>query len=94
MAERSEGIDGRADAEQVLAETYEQLTALRSEGRNHIWGFAARNLVRPVWLGQQEQRPDVLRWQSAVALLPFHGFGDAGTVPARSARRLGPVDWW
>ena len=44
----------------VLAETYEQLAALRQEGRNHIWGFAARNLVRPVWLGQQEQRPDVL----------------------------------
>ena len=46
--------------QQVLAETYEQLAALRSEGRNHIWGFAARNLVRPVWLAQQEQRPDVL----------------------------------
>ena len=44
----------------VLAETYEQLAALRSEGRDHIWGFAARNLVRPVWLGQGDQRPDVL----------------------------------
>ena len=44
----------------VLAETYEQLAALRSEGRDHIWGFAARNLVRPVWLSQQEQQPDVL----------------------------------
>ena len=44
----------------VLGGTYEQLAALRSEGRDHIWGFAARNLVRPVWLSQQEQRPDVL----------------------------------
>ena len=44
----------------VLAKTYEQLAALRQEGRDHIWGFAARNLVRPVWLAQQEQRPDVL----------------------------------
>ena len=44
----------------VLSETYEQLVTLRGQGRNHIWGFAARNLVRPVWLAQQEQRPDVL----------------------------------
>ncbi len=44
----------------VLTETYEQLVTLRGQGRNHIWGFAARNLVRPVWLAQQEQRPDVL----------------------------------
>ena len=44
----------------MLAQTYDQLAALRQEGRNHIWGFAARNLVRPVWLSQQEQRPDVL----------------------------------
>ena len=43
-----------------LTATYEQLAALRQEGRNHIWGFMARNLVRPVWLSQQEQKPDVL----------------------------------
>ena len=44
----------------VLAETYEQLAELRSQGRDHIWGFAARNLVRPVWLAQKDQRPTVL----------------------------------
>ena len=54
-----EGINDEP-TQQVLAETYEQLAALRQEGRNHIWGFAARNLVRPVWLGQQDQRPSVL----------------------------------
>ena len=54
-----EGVDDEP-TQRVLAETYEQLAALRSEGRDHIWGFAARNLVRPVWLSQQEQRPDVL----------------------------------
>ena len=43
-----------------LTATYEQLATLRQEGRNHIWGFMARNLVRPVWLSQQEQQPDVL----------------------------------
>ena len=45
---------------QLLKETYERLCVLRSQGRDHIWGFAARNLVRPVWLSQQDQRPDVL----------------------------------
>ena len=56
------GREGVTDepTQSVLAETYEQLAALRQQGRDHIWGFAARNLVRPVWLGQQEQRPDVL----------------------------------
>ena len=65
----------------VLAETYEQLAALRSEGRDHIWGFAARNLVRPVWLGQQDQRPDVLVGNPPWLSYRYHGFGDAGTVP-------------
>ena len=44
----------------TLTATYEQLRALKSEGRNHIWGFVARNLVRPVWLSQPEQRADIV----------------------------------
>ena len=44
----------------TLTATYEQLRTLNSEGRNHIWGFVARNLVRPVWLSQSEQRADVV----------------------------------
>ena len=44
----------------LLRDTYERLATLRSQGRDHIWGFAARNLVRPVWLSQHDQRPDVL----------------------------------
>ncbi|MBI2872968.1 MAG: N-6 DNA methylase [Chloroflexi bacterium] len=43
-----------------LAETYETLRRLHGEGRDHIWGFVARNLVRPVWLSQAEQRADVV----------------------------------
>ncbi|MBI2172525.1 MAG: hypothetical protein HYU30_11035 [Chloroflexi bacterium] len=43
-----------------LAQTYELLRRLHAEGRDHIWGFVARNLVRPVWLSQQEQRADVV----------------------------------
>lgn len=44
----------------VLAQTYGHLRDLHQAGRDHIWGFVARNLVRPVWLAQEEQRADVL----------------------------------
>ena len=44
----------------VLLETYKHLTELRAAGRNHIWGYVARNLVRPVWLSSVDQRPDVV----------------------------------
>ena len=43
-----------------LTATYETLRQLHRAGRNHIWGFVARNLVRPVWLSQEEQRADVI----------------------------------
>ncbi len=43
-----------------LAHTYETLRQLHRDGRDHIWGFVARNLVRPVWLAQEDQRVDVL----------------------------------
>lgn len=44
----------------VLLKTYEQLSELRAAGRNHIWGYVARNLVRPVWLSSPQQRPDIV----------------------------------
>ncbi len=49
-----------AFARGVLGETYVNLHDLRVAGRNHIWGFVARNLVRPVWLSSDEQRADVV----------------------------------
>ena len=44
----------------TLVNTYVTLHQLDRHGRNHIWGFVARNLVRPIWLSQQEQRADVV----------------------------------
>ncbi len=44
----------------VLTQTYADLRELRSKGQNHIWGFVARNLVRPVWLSQHSERADVV----------------------------------
>lgn len=55
---RIEGADA-ADAE-ALAGTYARLQALYRAGRDGIWPFVFRNLVRPVWLSRPEQRAQVL----------------------------------
>ena len=49
-----------AGAIAALARTYQALADLRRAGRDHIWGFVARNLVRPVWLSQEDQKADVI----------------------------------
>ena len=48
-----------ADAD-ALALTFGRLQTLYKAGRNGIWTFVFRNLVRPVWLSRPEQRADVL----------------------------------
>ena len=44
----------------VLRETYKIMRRLQNEGRNHIWGYVARNLARPVWLSSEGQKADVV----------------------------------
>jgi len=44
----------------ALAATFRELQALYRAGRNGIWTFVFRNLVRPTWLSREEQRADVL----------------------------------
>ena len=46
--------------QRVLRETYEVIRRLQTEGRNHIWGYVARNLARPVWLASEAQKADVV----------------------------------
>lgn len=53
------GVAEGSDA-QMLKETYEALRTLQKEGRNHIWGYVARNLSRPVWLASDAQKADVV----------------------------------
>ena len=55
---REHGLDDHTVG--VLTQTYSDLRDLRSKGQNHIWGFVARNLVRPVWLSQHSERADVI----------------------------------
>jgi SAM-dependent methyltransferase len=44
----------------LLARTFAQLKQLYLDGRNHIWTFVLRNLLRPVWLSHPDNRADVL----------------------------------
>jgi len=44
----------------TLADTYKVMIRLQNEGRNHIWGYVARNLARPVWLSSEKQKADVV----------------------------------
>ncbi|MGO9181216.1 MAG: hypothetical protein ACLQHS_18465 [Candidatus Limnocylindrales bacterium] len=53
------GMTDAADIDE-LAGTYIALRDLRAADRDHIWGYVARNLSRPIWLSSEGQRPDVL----------------------------------
>jgi hypothetical protein len=44
----------------TIKESFRVLCRLYDEGRNHIWSYYIRNLVRPVWLARPENRVDVL----------------------------------
>src|SRR5690606_5942791 len=52
---------GAADADAAtLGATYKKLKQLYDEGKDHIWGYFARNLSRPVWLSSENQRAHVI----------------------------------
>ncbi len=44
----------------AMADTYKRLRELYHSGRNGIWPFVLRNLMRPLWLSRPEQQADVL----------------------------------
>lgn len=44
----------------VLKETFATMRDLAMSGRNHIWGYYVRNLIRPIWLAQPANKVDVL----------------------------------
>lgn len=54
----SRKMSGSADKN--LVATFEKLKSLNAEGRNHIWGYVARNLSRPIWLATENQKADVV----------------------------------
>lgn len=56
---RRQRITAASDVE-MLTETYEAIRRLQRDGRNHIWGYVARNLSRPIWLASEKQKADVV----------------------------------
>ena len=54
------GEYAKAEDRCILHDTYEVMRRLHNEGRNHIWGYVARNLARPVWLSSEAQQADVV----------------------------------
>lgn len=55
---RIEGVSG--DDATAMAATFERLLGLYRAGRNHIWPYVLRNIVRPLWLSRPDQRADVV----------------------------------
>ena len=53
-------VSAPTESRRVLRETYEVMLRLQGEGRNHIWGYVARNLARPVWLSSEAQKADIV----------------------------------
>ena len=53
------GIGAGADR-RMLEGTLRQMRALHAEGRNHIWAYYTRNLVRPVWLASGDGQVDAI----------------------------------
>jgi hypothetical protein len=44
----------------TLGRTFARLLELKRAGRNSIWPFVLRNLIRPIWLSRPDQRADVV----------------------------------
>jgi hypothetical protein len=44
----------------MLTATFATMRRLHQDERDHIWGYYVRNLIRPLWLSQRDNRVDVL----------------------------------
>lgn len=44
----------------LLVTTFDTWRRLHRSGRNHIWGYYIRNLIRPLWLTRGDNKVDVL----------------------------------
>lgn len=54
------GLDPQSQDAEILRETFLNMCKLNAEGRDHIWGYYVRNLIRPLWLAEPENRVDAL----------------------------------
>lgn len=49
-----------AEEGEILRTTFATMRALHKSGKDHIWGYYVRNLIRPLWLAEPDNRVDVL----------------------------------
>jgi SAM-dependent methyltransferase len=56
---KTHGVLSGSDADMIRA-SYTALCTLQRQRRNHIWGYVARNLSRPIWLASEAQKADVV----------------------------------
>ena len=52
--------DEHAVERKMLVATFDTWRRLHRSGRNHIWGYYIRNLIRPLWLTRGDNKVDVL----------------------------------
>ena len=56
---KAHGVVLGSDAAMIRG-SYTALCTLQQQRRNHIWGYVARNLSRPIWLASEAQKADVV----------------------------------
>lgn len=44
----------------IVTTTFDTMRKLHNSGRDHIWGYYVRNLIRPLWMAEAANRVDVL----------------------------------
>lgn len=67
----------------VLHETFDTMRRLNDSGRNHIWGYYVRNLIRPLYFSLPEHRVDLL-----VGNPPWLRYSKMGTAMQARYKRL------
>ncbi|NDR53903.1 N-6 DNA methylase [Actinomyces sp. 565] len=58
VLDRLQIADGAA--RDTVRRTFSKMRDLQRRGRDHIWGYYVRNLIRPLWLALPDNRVDVL----------------------------------
>jgi len=48
------------DDQDDVQKTFATMCQLQDEGRDHVWSFYVRNLARPLWLSQEDNRVDCI----------------------------------
>jgi SAM-dependent methyltransferase len=83
------GSIGEADLK-TLIEAYRELRKLRMADRNHVWGYVARNITRPVWLSRSAGRFD-----RVIGNPPWLSFRDmSDEMQAKARAGMDSYDIW